>query len=263
MEGCTLHSSTAKTEIEKLNKKCRLCLMEKKLQKSHIIPEFFFRPLYDGLHRLNIMSSVPKEENRFEQKGFREKLLCYDCEQLLSPFEDYARRFLYGGVELRRTKDKNPIRIMDIDYHSLKLFQLSLLWRASASRLRLFAKLSLPSQHEERLRKMIINKDAGEVWDYGCMMIMLTEKNQPMDEMIGQPEPLMLDGHRCYRFMLGGCFWIFVVSKHARNFLHRELFLDKDGNLSIPVVSAKDTELMRQYAKVLRETGKLNASTQQ
>lgn len=248
-------------EIKKLNEKCRLCLLEKKLHKSLIIPEFFFKPIYDGLHRLNIMSSVPKEKNRFEQKGFREKLLCYDCEKVLSPFEDYARRFLYGGVELRMTKENNPIRIMDIDYHRLKLFQLSLLWRASVSRLRFFAKISLPSEHEERLRQMIIKKDSGQVWDYGCMMIMLQEKNHPMDEMIGQPEPLRIDGHRCYRFVLGGCFWIFVVSKHSRNFLYSELFLDKEGNLIMPVLSAKNTGLMRQYAKVLKETGKLERLT--
>jgi len=250
-------------EMEKFDKKCRLCLQEKKLQKSHIIPEFFFKPVYYGRHRLNIMSSIAEEKNRIEQKGLRERLLCHDCEQVLSPFEDYARRFFYGGVELQMTKDRNPISIKDVNYHKLKLFQLSLLWRASVSRLRFFAKVSLPSQQEERLRKMIINRDPGEAWDYGCMMTMLTEKNQPMDGMIGQPEPLRVDGHRCYRFVLGGYFWLFVVSKHARNFMHRELFLDKVGNLTIHVLPAKDTEFMTQLAKILRETGKLNASTQQ
>lgn len=257
-----MESWAVKKEIEKVNERCALCLMVKKLEKSHIIPEFFFKPVYDGLHRLNIISSKAEEKNRFEQKGLRERLLCYDCEQALSPFEDYARRFFYGGVELEMTKDKNPVSIKDIDYCKLKLFQLSLLWRASASRLRFFAKVHLPTKQEERLRKMIINRDPGETWDYGCVIIMLTEGNQPFDGMIAQPEPLRIDGHRCYRFVLGGCFWIFVVSNHARNFLHRELFLDKSGILMIPVISAKDTELMRQYAKVLMETGKLERSNQ-
>lgn len=258
-----MDSRAGKKEIEKVEEKCRLCSMEKNLEKSHIIPEFFFKPVYDGLHRLNVISTIAEEINRFEQKGLRERLLCHDCEQVLSPFEDYARRFFYGGVELQMTKDRNPISIKDVNYHKLKLFQLSLLWRASVSRLRFFAKVSLPSQQEERLRKMIINRDPGEAWDYGCMMIMLTEKKQPMDGMIGQPEPLRVDGHRCYRFVLGGCLWIFVASKHARNFLYRELFLNKDGKLTMLVHSAKDIEFMKQYAKILRETGKLSASTQQ
>ena len=241
-------------------KKCRLCLEEKKLRNSHIIPEFFFKLVYDGLHRLNIMSSRCEEKNQFEQKGLREKLLCDDCEKLLSPFEDYARRFFYGGIELQMTKDKNPINIKAVDYHKLKLFQLSLLWRSSVCSHRFFTKVKLPSKHEERIRKMIITKNPGESWDYGCMMISLIDANQPMDGMIGQPDSLRIDGHRCYRFLLGGCLWIFVVSKHARNFLHKELFIDKEGKLIIPVLSAKDTKLIRQYAKLLKEKGKLNAS---
>ena len=55
---------------------CRLCLVESELQDSHIISEFQYKPLYDEKHRFFVISSDPRKNDFYEQKGFREKLLC-------------------------------------------------------------------------------------------------------------------------------------------------------------------------------------------
>lgn len=39
---------------------CKLCKKEKELRKSHIIPEFFYKLLYDPFHRFNLISSKPE-----------------------------------------------------------------------------------------------------------------------------------------------------------------------------------------------------------
>ena len=43
--------------------KCKLCLKENKLSRSHIIPEFFYKPLYDEKHRINVLSLSHQQQN--------------------------------------------------------------------------------------------------------------------------------------------------------------------------------------------------------
>jgi hypothetical protein len=62
-----------------------------------------------------------------------EPLLCYDCEQKISAFEDYAKRFFYGSSDpIRLSLPLLPDPVFTADYRKMKLFQLSILWRAAA-----------------------------------------------------------------------------------------------------------------------------------
>ncbi len=78
---------------------CRLCQRHKPLQNSHVVPEFFYKPSYDEKHRIYARIGARLAGMPPLQKGFREPLLCWDCEQKLSPYEKYNREILYGGVE--------------------------------------------------------------------------------------------------------------------------------------------------------------------
>ena len=60
--------------------KCFLCLSEATLRASHVVPEFFYKPMYDEKHRFFTVSSDPERRDRMHQKGVRESLLCDDCE---------------------------------------------------------------------------------------------------------------------------------------------------------------------------------------
>ena len=231
--------------------KCRLCLKDKKLINSHIIPECFYTPIYDDRHHLNLVSTFPLKE-KFKQKGLREKLLCEDCDNSLSPYEKYVREVFYGGVEIQVNEMKNLILLHNIDYNKFKLFQLSLLWRASISSLDFFSEINLSkSPHEEKLRKMIILKNPGEQHEYGCFIIMpIWEEKKVIDDFIAKPEYLnKIDDHRMYRFILGGCFWIFFVSSHTINIAYKNIFLNKNGILHIYKKSAIDIEYFREFAK--------------
>jgi len=35
--------------------KCKICCQQKELRDSHIIPEFFYKPMYDDKHRFNVI----------------------------------------------------------------------------------------------------------------------------------------------------------------------------------------------------------------
>ena len=63
---------------------CKLCLCNKEIRNSHIIPEFMYQNIYDPEPKRFIaltVNSINLEYSRkkFEQKGIREYLLCGDC----------------------------------------------------------------------------------------------------------------------------------------------------------------------------------------
>jgi hypothetical protein len=64
--------------------RCRLCLENKELQLSHIIPKFVFRYLKESSVGSMRNSLTP---NRRVQDGEKSYLLCYHCEQLFSGWE--------------------------------------------------------------------------------------------------------------------------------------------------------------------------------
>lgn len=44
---------------------CKLCLKEKELMFSHIIPEFFYEPMYDEKHRFMQISTIQEIPLKF------------------------------------------------------------------------------------------------------------------------------------------------------------------------------------------------------
>ena len=77
---------------------CALCQMNGDLQNSHIIPEFFYKLLYDpNPRRFRVISAIVSEPERYEQKGLRRG--CY---------AKIANRNWVGG----RTAQNNPL-LMD------------------------------------------------------------------------------------------------------------------------------------------------------
>ncbi len=75
---------------------CALCQLNKPLRRSHIVPEFMYKPMYDFIHRFQGLSLNVSERPQTHQKGLREELLCHDCEQLLAnKYENYAATAFY------------------------------------------------------------------------------------------------------------------------------------------------------------------------
>ena len=75
---------------------CGLCREPSVLQKSHVLPEWGYGPLYDDKHRMIALRSGGSQSASadYMQKGIRERLLCEQCETRLSRYEKYARDLL-------------------------------------------------------------------------------------------------------------------------------------------------------------------------
>jgi len=100
---------------------CALCLKEKELQYSHIIPKFVFRYLKESAPSA-IRSN--RDPNRRIQDGEKEHLLCRDCEQIFSDWEKPFSERLFVPLH-------NPLPVTTpIEYRQWALkFAVSISWR--------------------------------------------------------------------------------------------------------------------------------------
>ena len=248
--------------------KCRLCHEEKSLRRSHIIPEFFsdnsgllyptgrsrrLQPFTQPIDTRPGRRFVRKQVGYWEKRhGMVEYLLCGDCEQRLSKFEDYAKRFFYG--------DSNPIRLtlplgrdplFVADYKKTKLFQLSVLWRAAEAKGEFFSAVELGEHHRERLRDMLLNEDPGKETDYFCGLTRLViespailqfQKTLGMSIETGFFAPVR-HGHgtwESFTFVMGGILWIFCISSAGAPDVMRNSYIKENGQFWLMPMKADE-----------------------
>ena len=212
---------------------CHLCRKDADLQNSHIFPEFFYTEMYDEKHRFFLLSSDPMKKEQFVQKGLREELLCHECERLFSGWEDYGRRVLYGGIEIQSAQGDGALYLKDLDFPKFRLFQLSLLWRMGISKLKFFEQVQL-GPYEEKIRQMLLALEPGDADSLPCSIVGVLFEGRPGNWFL-PPERVMHKGKHCYRAIIGGFLFIFTVSKKKAPNQAMELFIKKDGSMTVPV----------------------------
>ena len=231
-----------------LSMSCRFCKEEKILRNSHIIPEFIYKPLYDEKHRFNVLSNLGAKRPPKLQKGVRERLLCTDCEGHISQFEQYASHVFSGRAGVTASRQGNFVQLDGLDYRKLKLFALSVLWRAGVSSLGFFGKVSL-GVHEPRIRRMILEGDPGLPSDYPFVMSLVVFENIVQTDIIMQPTWTRANGHRGYRFVFGGIAWIYIVSSHSLPIEARTAALSDNGKISMLISDMRNIPFIVEWAK--------------
>lgn len=173
---------------------CRLCGREGPLRHSHIVPDFFLEGVEDeipkgptgGLQRTHILLSARaeiksgrKQRGQYEKSlGIKEYLLCGDCEEQFGRYEGYARALFYGTAPGRIRKRMGlgtpvsfePARSeLRVDYVLMKLFVLSLLWRASVAAGEFFRGVVLDADEENILAATLRTEapGSGEFYPFG------------------------------------------------------------------------------------------------
>ncbi|WP_409028825.1 hypothetical protein [Gracilimonas sediminicola] len=213
---------------------CRLCNEDRKLRKSHIYPEFLYKPLYDEKHKYFSLTTDTDKYIKQPSKGIYEELLCADCEQKLSVYEGYARDVIYEKMKEALKEKGRVLKLTGIDYALYKLFQLSLLWRSSIHSRPELPVLNLGT-HQERLRKMILEEDPGEYYQYGVIHISLQMPEELGDDFLFPLEAVegRFEGHHMYRSIIAGLSWSYIVSNHTYEVGFKEAFLNSKGELLI------------------------------
>jgi hypothetical protein len=232
---------------------CRLCSTQSKLRRSHILPEFLYKNLYDPKHRLIAIKAEGISDRRFErlQKGLREPLLCEACENRFSGLETYVSALL---GKLQNTSSHPPgtvIRLHGVDYTQFKLFQLSLLWRMGVSCQPTFQEVSL-GPHEPTLRQMLLDRNPGEPWRFGTVLI--RPQGAP-ENFLKPPIRTRCDGHNAYSAVLAGMIWIFIVSAHSSGLPGQGSLLSPEGVLTIHVGTESAQDFLAALGRELRKVG--------
>lgn len=235
---------------------CRMCRQDKQLVRSHIIPEFMFAALYDEKHRFHELKL--DERNKYRQKGFRESILCGECEQILSKYERYASLVLNGGARLSYYSEAGKaIRVEGIEYAKFKIFALSILWRAGISSLDIFSDVTLGS-HEDVLRKIILEGEPGEPNVYSFLVCPIIHEGNVVDDLITQPSQKRMGGHTAYRFIFGGLAWVFIVSSHPAPKEIVNASISKCGNMTMIFCHLNNIEFIIHIAQELVRNKKIN-----
>jgi|SRR5882724_8398321 len=159
--------------------------------------------------------------------GMVEYFLCHDCEQKFGALEDYAKKFFYGTsspLRLQLPLLEDPLFLAD--YKKMKLFQLSILWRAAESKGEFFSAVDLDDNHKERLRQMLANGDPGREHQYFCAMTRLVVVSAAITQLqaehgisneTGFFAPISRNHGTwdSYTFVMGGLVWSFCVSEQG------------------------------------------------
>ncbi len=200
---------------------------------SHIIPEFIYRPLYDAKHRFR-SAQITERAWEWEQKGFREPLMCANCELKFSKLEHYASNDFFGRpLPTPQSQGRaNAIVITGLDYARMKLFLLSVLWRAAAATHGFFRHVDL-GPHEEKIRLLLMSDTPGSPDEYACFVCSLKFDGDVFRDFFVEPTPSRVSGHRCIRFVFSGFIFFYFVSSHPLPDSTSRLILQRSGQLVI------------------------------
>ena len=142
--------------------------------------------MYDSKHRFFGLSSDPTKKEMLFQKGLREPLLCADCEQQFGRYEKYASGVFFGGPSIGLRREKNVLCFTGLQYPSLKLFFLSLLWRMGVTSIAYLKGVELGA-HELRLRQLLRTEQPSDYLTYPCFLTAVMYKGKHIPDLIVPP----------------------------------------------------------------------------
>lgn len=154
---------------------CALCRTPgASLLGSHIVPEFFYKRVYTKTHKFTAIALAEEERLAIEQKGYRENLLCADCELKFSKWErelsQFVAQVISGSYTTCSASQVGTVTVVTgVEYSSLKMAILSIFWRMSIARHKLFAVYDL-GPYEEAFRNLLDQRKVPTETEYPILL---------------------------------------------------------------------------------------------
>ncbi|MFC3674060.1 hypothetical protein [Ferrovibrio xuzhouensis] len=190
---------------------CRLCGQVANLCNSHVIPKWCYQNSFNKKHQLKV-AATPDLRLKPEQDGYKEYLLCENCEQRFSLLESYAKPILTDG----RAPDADrefAYALNGVDAQKIKRFILSVVWRCSVSSSAPFYHIDIGDKHEKNMANALLLDDAIPAQIYPTLIYRLMAGPDALKDLIRSPSIERIEGHRCARVILSGyLFHVFVTS---------------------------------------------------
>jgi hypothetical protein len=142
---------------------CNLCGKTKKLCKAHILPQLFYRQVkLKQADKLDILKYNAKYEKTTHSGIYDPNILCAECDNSFSKYEQYTKQFLYltNWNNYQKTDAKKPYYLIpakDINYLYLKLFIVSFLWKTSVSSEDGCQHIDLGKKWNDYAKKLLLN----------------------------------------------------------------------------------------------------------
>lgn len=206
---------------------CRLTGDFGPLAKSHIIPDAFMQRLTDGPFREWGGSGRPLK--RFTG-WYDTNILSHRGEEIIARYDDHAAKVLLnaGWTYRRRRHPDHPdvlvddflpgklYDIPDVDTKKLKLFGLSLLWRAAVSELDTFSHIRLRPSFLEHLRVRVLEGEAGRSDDIPVYLNLFDSSKE-----LSKIAPIELKDRPFFYFFLDGV--VCYVARGRNNMASKRL----------------------------------------
>lgn len=239
---------------------CRLCLQRGSLCVSHVIPNAYFRAMKRQANgRLVAFSNDPDRPTEMSQESWSEELLCSDCEGRIGRWEKPMIEKLRKAGKMFGTDPDHEV-ILPIDYSALRLFLLSIVWRASVSSLIQYRPSSLAPPLRESLRISLLQAQAPRP---DLVPTVIRKLVDPRGTYSAEAFETFVLSPRTYsrhmeaiRFVIAGYVVDFIVSevtnkvKSLVGFVHDKpaLRLKAVGFLSVPEIKAAALAVMQKEA---------------
>lgn len=157
---------------------CQLCGLQRALIKAHIIPKSFIEYSKLGDARPSWIYSEGAYPQRTQNGIYDMELVCRACENIFSRLDDYGAKILLPEFPDDKCEmllnGRGLYRGNAFDYAKLKLFILSVLWRASATKHPFYAGISL-GPHEKQIADMVKANNPGKPEQYSVILSRFTD----------------------------------------------------------------------------------------
>lgn len=196
---------------------CNLCDLPRPLCDSHIIPKAFFRDAMSGESGRGLNMITSKRIETGKMAGEYERLLCRDCEELIGKYDNYGILFFRGKVGkplsvFNGEQVPDDIELIgNVDVYLLRLFLISVLWRASISSRPFFDKVNL-GPYEIVAKQVIRQEFAIPDYSFPFFMNRYAETDQG-NKMIFNPLPTRIRSLRFFNINMGGFNIVVKVDK--------------------------------------------------
>lgn len=258
--GCNSSQSSAKQGRDNRIDKCSLCRSSDQFVKSHIYPRAFFKHIGNDSDPPRLIPAKKHEHARRIRTGIYDRhLLCGSCEQLTAPWDSAGVRFARTPPAASMPMNGQPRLFAwpDQPYTELRLFALSLLWRAHASHLPELHKVHL-GPHASQIRKLLLSGDPGEPDVFSVCFFKTINAPSPRPVLLPIRKRLRGTGILVWRMHLGPVEITVKVDKRAYPESMRALQLSPNSPVFAAVeefTESTEAQMMRMFFKSRNESG--------
>lgn len=222
---------------------CKLCGLDTKLVKAHIIPDFMYGTMYDKKHTIVQVSLDNTNNRKVMQTGHYDKtLLCATCDNdIIGSYERYASNIIFDNTLFEERLNEEGVKHYEIpiDYSKFKLFLLSILWRSSVTTLPFFKHLSI-GHYEEKVRKMLLHKQPFTSEVFPMTVIKVTPDKERHSKIVVDPITTLGTKPFYSVFLINGFVYSFLLDHHVIDFEFDSFAVKEDNRLIIPILEGQD-----------------------